>query len=99
MLDYDSKQYVPLECKEYVKYLGIIIDCNLNWKHHMNYVTLKISKTVGTISKLRYYIPKNTLLDTYKSLILPYSTYGVVSWGNAAKVHIQKLLLLQKRAL
>ena len=99
MLDYDSKQYVSLECKEYVKYLGIIINCNLNWKHHINYVKLKISKTVGIISKLRYYIPKNTLLDFYKSLILPYSTYGVVAWGNAAKVHIQKLLVLQKRAL
>ena len=32
MLDYDSAQYIPLEYKECVKYLGIIIDCNLNWK-------------------------------------------------------------------
>ena len=99
MLDYDSKQYIPLECKEYVKYLGIIIDCNLNWKHHINYVTLKISKTVGIISKLRYYIPNNVLLDIYKSLISPYLTYGEAVWGNAAKVHIQKILVLQKRAL
>ena len=95
MLDYDSNQYIPLECKEYVKYLGIIIDCNLNWKYHINYVTQKISKTVGIISKLRYYIPNNTLLDIYKSLISPYLTYGIV----AAKVHIQKLLVLQKRAV
>ena len=81
-----------------VKYLGIIIDCNLNWKHHINYVTLKISKTVGIISKLRYYIPNNVLLDIYKSLISPYLTYGVAAWGNAAKVHIQKILVLQKPA-
>ena len=52
MFDNDTKQYIPLECKEYVKYLGIIIDCNLNWKHHINYITLKISKTEGIISKL-----------------------------------------------
>jgi hypothetical protein len=32
-------------------------------------------------------------------LISPYLTYGVVAWGNAAKFHIQKLLVLQKRAL
>ena len=99
MLDYDSNQYIPLECKEYVKYLGIIIDCKLNWKYHINYVTLKISKTVGIISKLRYYIPNNTLLDIKKSLISPYLPYGIVAWGNAATVHIQKLLVLQKRAL
>ena len=65
MLDYDSNQYIPLECKEYVKYLGIIIDCNLNWKYHINYVTLKISKTVGIISELRYYFPNNTC-STYE---------------------------------
>ena len=71
----------------------------MNWKHHINYITLKISKIVGIISKLRYYIPNHTLLDIYRSLISPYLTYGVVAWGNAAKVHIQKLLVLQKRAL
>ena len=54
---------------------------------------------MGIISKLRYYIPNHTLLDIYRSLISPYLTYGVVAWGNAAKVHIQKLLVLQKRAL
>ena len=40
MFDKNTKQYIPLECKEYVQYLGIIIDCNLNWKHHINYITL-----------------------------------------------------------
>lgn len=99
LFDNDTKHYITLECKEYVKYLGIIIDYNLNWKHHINYITLKISKTVGIISKLRYSIPNHTLLDIYRSLISPYLTYGVVVWGNAAKVHIQKLLILQKRAL
>ena len=87
---------IPLERKEYFKNLGIIIDCNLNWKHHINYIALKISKTAWMISKLRYYIPNHTLLDIYRSLILPYLTYGVVAWGNAAKVHIQKRLVLQK---
>ena len=99
MLDYDSNQYIPRECTEYVKYLRIITHCNLNWKYHINYVTLKISKTVGIISKLRYYIPNNTLLDIKKSLISPYLPYGIVAWRNAAKVHIKKLLVLQKRAL
>jgi hypothetical protein len=34
----------PLKYKEYIKYLGIIIDCNLSWKHHIDYIALKISK-------------------------------------------------------
>jgi hypothetical protein len=33
------------------------------------------------------------------SLILHYLSYGLAAWGNAAKVHIKKLLVLQKHAL
>ena len=39
------------------------------------------------------------MLDIYKSLISSYLTYGVAALGNAAKVHYQKILVLQKRAL
>ena len=39
------------------------------------------------------------LTDLYRSLILPYLSYGIVAWGRAAKLHISKLLILQKRAL
>ena len=99
MYDNNSKQYTPLECKEYIKYLGIIIDCHLSWKHHIDYIALKISKNVGIISKLRHFIPNHTLLDIYRSLILPYLLCGLAAWGNAAKVHIKKLLILQKCVL
>ena len=39
--------YSPLECKDYVKYLGILIDKNLIWKGHID-----LSKTIGMIAKL-----------------------------------------------
>ena len=36
----------------------------------------------------------------YRSLILPYVSYGICLWGRAAKSYIGKLaLVLQKRAL
>jgi len=35
----------------------------------------------------------------YRSLILPYLSYGICVWGRAAKLYIGKLLVLQKRAL
>ena len=31
IFDNDKMSYSPLECKDYVKYLGILIDKNLNW--------------------------------------------------------------------
>ena len=59
----------------------------------------KISKIVGVISRLRHFVPFCTLRYLYESLILSYLTYGLTAWGQAAKAHLNKLLLLQKRAL
>ena len=85
MYDNNSKQYTPLECKEYIKYLGIIIDCHLSWKHRIDYIALKISKNVGIISKLRHFIPNHTLLDIYRSLILPLNELSFVWTGCMGK--------------
>ena len=69
---------VPLEYKDYVKYLGVLIDYNLSWKNHIEYITLKISKTVGLVAKLRHYVPLRTLLDIYQSLIVPYKNLWII---------------------
>ena len=39
------------------------------------------------------------LLKIYRSLIQPYLTYGLAVWGQAAQIHLNKLLVLQKGAL
>jgi len=98
---YDSKTntFVNLEQKNCVKYLGIYFDENLSWKFHINLICTKISKTVGVIAKLRYYVPRKVLFTLYNSLILPYISFGLSAWGQAAKCHVEKLLKLQKRAI
>ena len=65
----------------------------------MSYVALKISKIIGVIARLRHFVPLCTLLNIYRSLIFPYMSYGLAAWGQAAKTHIDKLLVLQKRVL
>ena len=32
---------VNLECKDYVKYLGVLIDCSLSWKFHIEHIVVK----------------------------------------------------------
>ena len=90
---------VNLECKDYVTYLGVLIDCNLSWKFHIEHIVVKISRLVGIIAKLRHFVPRNTLLRIYQSLILPYISYGLTAWGLASKTYLTKILVLQKRAL
>ena len=72
-----------------------MIDENLSWKDHIHTLTTKISKTVGLIAKLRHIVPNQTLLNIYKSLIVPYITYGLTSWGNASDTLLNKVLVFQ----
>ena len=75
------------------------IDSNLTWKYHIGYITSKISKSIGIIARLRHFVPKSTLVHIYRSLILPYLSYGIVVWGQAAQTHLEKILILQNRVL
>ena len=59
-----------------VKYLGVTFDANLTWKSHIDELCLKLSKTVGIVSKMRYYVNIDVLKMLYNSLIYPFFTYG-----------------------
>ena len=80
-------------------YRNVFIDYKLSWKNHIGSVALKISKTIGLLSKLRHFVPTHTLINIYNSLIAPYLSYGLVAWGQASKNELDKLLILQKCAL
>ena len=99
IFDNYSKTFLPFEQKLYVKYLDAVIDSNLIWKYHITHITSKISKTIGIISRLRYYVPTNTLLTIYRSLIFPYLSYDIAVWAQAAQTYINQVLALQKRSL
>ena len=99
LIDNDTGHLINLERKENVKYLGILIDSHLSWRNHIDYISLKISKTVGLFAKLRHTVPINTLLTLYWSLIHPYLNYGIIAWGHASRLYLNKLLLLQKRVI
>ena len=49
ILDSVTNTYANLEMKDYVKYLGLMIDSNLSWKYHIESVCHKISKSIGII--------------------------------------------------
>jgi hypothetical protein len=78
---------------EYVdefNFLGIIIDKNLSWKSHVNYISQKLTKICAIVNKLKHFLPKSTLLTIYNSLFQPHLNYGVLLWGSNSG-HLFKL--------
>ena len=51
-----------------VRYLGIEIDKTLSWNNQIEVLAKKLSRTNGILSKVRYYIPTETLTSIYYSL-------------------------------
>ena len=83
---------------EFVKefnFLGLTLDDNLKWTHHIDSVSKKISKTLGIMTKLKDTIPTAALLNIYNALLLPYINYCLIIWGYKS----ERLFKLQKRAV
>ena len=78
------------------KFLGVTIDENLSWKNHIDGITKTISRNIGMINKLKFFIPERILRTLYCTLVLPYINYGILIWGKACKTYLEKIHKLQK---
>ena len=82
-----------------LKYLGVRLDCELNWKTHIHKISKKLSKSCGMIFKRRHYVPKSTLKLVYYNLFHSTLQYSLLNWGRASKSHLQKLKILQNKII
>ena len=72
------------------KFLGIILDDKLSWVHHIDYISKKISKSIGIIYRLRQYLDKISLVSMYYAFIYPYLHYCNEVWGNAYSTNLNR---------
>ena len=79
-------------------FLGLVLQSNLSWNKHINHISLKVSKAIGIIYRLKSVYPLAVLLTLYNTLVLPYFNYCILSWGSKIKENHQ-LYLLQKKAV
>ena len=73
--------HIPIERVTYFKFLGVIIDSNLTWSHHINHISNKLSRICGVLSRLKHYVPVLILKIIYNSLFLSHLNYGITAWG------------------
>ena len=82
-----------------VKYLGINLDLNLNFRKHIEVIENKLSRSLAILFKLKPVFPQNALLKLYYAMIHPYLIYGLVAWGSTFPSYIEKLNTLQNKAV
>ena len=81
------------------KFLGVMVDSKLTWKCHVNYISKKVSRGLGILTKARPFINANTCKTLYNCFIYPYLLYCNHIWGSACKTVLNPLYLLQKKAV
>ena len=54
---------IAVQQVEVTKFFGVLLDQHLSWKYHINHVAKKVSKTIGIISKARFFLSCKSLLS------------------------------------
>ena len=81
-----------------VKYLGIKIDENLNWKQHIHDIAIKLNRANALLSIIRNYVNKLTLRTIYFAIFDSHINYANLIWGQ--NLHsLSRIIILQKKAL
>ena len=101
-IDYDLKLKIDgkiIFLTNSVKYLGILLDPHLHWKHHIHELNMKLSRATGMLSKIRHYVSYNTLISIYYAIFSSHMTYGCQIWGQKGNANRNKISILQNKIL
>ena len=74
--------------KKSIKYLGVLIDSTLCWKDHILNTSIKLSRAVGILYKIRPFVTTKIMKDIYYALIYSHLVYAIEIWGSACDVHL-----------
>jgi hypothetical protein len=99
-IDGENIERIGENCKDkYFKFVGLFLDEHLTWNYHAQHIRGKAASTVYALSKLRNLLPKKVKYTVYNSLFRSYIEYGCLCWGNSNSKDINRISVLQKRAV
>ena len=53
----------------------------LNWKSHIDKLSVKCCRIMGILNRLKRILPLNIKIILYNPLMLPHLNYGITLWG------------------
>ena len=99
----DSRIKIKLNGKrlypsESVKYCGIKIDENLNWKQHIHDIAVKLNRANALLFTIRNYVNKHILRTIYFVIFDSHINYDNVIWDQNLHA-LGRIIILQKKVL
>lgn len=84
---------------EQLKYLGVTIDSNLNFRKHIELLCTRMRKLIYIFKSLRNIADYKLIRQVYLALCQSVITYCITSWGGAAKSTLLPLERAQRAIL
>ena len=81
------------------KFLGLFVDHGLTWNSHVDYICKIIARNSGVINRIKHFMPELVLQSLYNTIIGSYLNYGILALGASSATNLNRLFLLQNRAL
>ena len=89
----------PLRTVAEFRYLGVLLDSDLSFKSHINFITSRAYGALYTLRKSQTHLPLKTRKLLYRSLVLPHLEYCPTVWDPSFKQLSDQIERVQNRAM
>ena len=83
-----------IERVQHFNLLGVTLQENLSLDVHIKNISIKCSKLIVILNKLKRFLPLNIKVTMYNAVMLPYISYGLIVWGFSCN----RIIKLQKKS-
>lgn len=88
-----------IQTVSYTKHLGVVLDDKLAWNQHVDALCMKLSSAIFALKRVRSISTPEATRISYHALFESHLRYGITFWGGSSQENLQRVLVLQKRAL
>ena len=81
------------------KFLGLYLDNELNWSTHITKLSNKLSSSLFALRVVKNKMEPFSLMQVYHAIFESHIRYGIIFWGSSLKTNVNKVLLIQKKAV
>ena len=88
-----------LKISKNVKYLGLLLDHDLSFSSHLEFLSIKLRNANGAISKIRHVANESVCKSVFNALFTSYISYACQTWAQCINLNTSRIFKLQKTAL
>lgn len=90
---------ISVEKANKIKYLGLVLDDQLNWGAHIDHIKDKIISLIGALYRCRHFLSINAKYKIYNAYFLSIIRYLIPVWGTCNQTNFNKIKILQNKVL